>query len=480
MDNRKVLSSFAYKFFERLAVKGIGLVVSLLLARLLAPEVFGSLALINVFINLAQVFVQSGLGTALVQNKTADSKDYSTVFYISLAIASVAAIILCITAPLIADYYSSPELVQPLRVLTISLFFGSFNLVQTAKLQREMRFKEMMRCNLIATAVSGAVGIGMAWAGFGLWALVFYHLSQILMVSILMIHLAHWMPKMEFSVPRAKELMGFGWKMLVSSLITSIYQEITTLIIGKKYSKSDLAFYNRGQQIPHVLANTLDTSVQAVMLPVMSTVQEKKEQLINLLRTSIQMSIFMVAPVMIGTAVVASTLIPLLLTDKWNQSIPFLQCFCVAYVVMPIQSANLSLVKAMGRSDVYMKLEAIRRIIMLATLALTVLAFNSILAIVIGVMIGAWVDAIVICFATKTLIGYGPIKQFESIWRTVAASAVMAAVVYVIGMLPLSRILLLTLQVVCGAAIYVGLAFILKNPSAYRVLSIAKKMMHRQ
>ena len=234
MNKGKVISSLVFKFVERLAVKGIGLVIGIILARLLAPELFGLVAIISVFINLAQTFVQSGLGTALVQNRTADEKDYSTVFYLSTGIAVLMIAVLFAIAPLVGRYYDNAALIWPLRVYSFSLLFGALNSVQNAKLQREMQFRVMMRCNLIATIISGAIGVAAAFLGAGLWALVIYYFSNQVIVAVCMLVAQRWYPKWMFSVKRAKELFGFGWKMLVSALLCSLYNDIRSLIIGKK------------------------------------------------------------------------------------------------------------------------------------------------------------------------------------------------------------------------------------------------------
>lgn len=480
MSRQGVLSAFVFKFVERLAVKGIGLVISVILARLLEPSTFGLLAIITVFINLAQSFVTSGLGTALVQNRNTQQEDYSTVFYISFAIAVVATSLLFFCAPLVGKFYNNNALVWPLRVLALSLLFASLNSVQMAKLQREMRFREMMVCNLIATLLSGGAGVAAAFMGLGLWALVIYSLAGTVITSVCLFAVDGWYPKLVFSVTRAKELWGFGWKMLVSALLCSVYNDVRALIVGKKYSTEELAYYNKGQQFPDILSNTLDVSIQSVMLPVMSKVQDSKSALNSYMLRSMTLSTFVVAPVLLGLAAVGKTFFPLLLTEKWNQSIPLLMVFCVAYIFIPIRSSNLSLMKATGRSDVYMKIEAVRRIVMLVILLISIFCFNSVMAIALGFLISSAIDTGIVVACVNSLSGLGLLKQLAKLWKILLSGVVMAVIVYLMNGIPIMPILRLALQVATGAVIYIGSAYLLKIEPFFYGLGLLKKVLRKK
>ncbi len=479
MNQDRVASSFIFKFIERLAVKGIGLVISVLLARMLDPEVFGLLAIINVFVNLAQTFVQTGLGTALVQNRTTREDDYSTVFYLSFGIAAVLTAALWVAAPFIGSYYQSDLLVWPLRVMGLSLLFAAFNSVQTAKLQREMRFKVMMHCNLLATVISGALGLAAAWLGWGLWALVVYHLSHVVAVSLCMLAVEKWLPRWVFSWQRAKVFFGYGWKLLASGLLCSLYYDIRALIVGKRYSTADLAYYNKAQQYPDLIARTLNESIQAVMLPVMASAQEDQERLNRILLRSISSAMFVVVPSMLGLAAVSDTLIPLLLTDKWAACVPLLKIFCLGNLMIPLQSSNLSLLKATGRSDVYMKTEIVRRVVMIATLLVTVFVFDSVTAIAIGYAAGYWLDAWIIVAQVKKLTGVGFARQLAACWKTFLAAALMAAAVYPLGLLPLGGVAKLAVQVIAGVAVYGLTCLLTKNEALAQAKSIAAKFFKK-
>lgn len=479
MSGNRVASSLAFKFAERIAAKGLGLIISIVLAHLIAPEIHGLLAIVMVFVNLAQTFVDSGMATALVQNRDTAEDDYSTVFYVSLAIAAVMNVLLYFAAPLIAQLYESEMLISPLRVLALSLFFGAFNAIQTAKLQREMRFGTMMLCSLTGTVVSGVVGVTAALCGAGLWALVIYHMTNVIAVTVSMLAAEKWRPRLVFSGRRARELFGFGWKMLVSSLLTSLYGEIRTLVVGYRYTKTDLAYYNRGFQFPHVISSTLDVSIQSVMLPVMARAQEDRERLRRMLLQTLSASMFVVVPVMLGLAAVAQTLIPLLLGSQWVACIPMLCVFCFSDLVLPVKTTSLSLLKAIGRSDVYMKTELIRRIIMLIVLLVTVLCFDSVMAIAVGYALNSWLDAWIITRAVKGQIGVGWLRQMQAVWKTLLAGAAMFALVWLMNALALPVLFKLALQILTGAAAYLLFSLALRNDALRFLLGQLRGLLRR-
>ena len=302
MNKAKVIKSLIYKFIERFSVKSIGLVISIIQARLLAPEVFGQLSLLLVFTDLSLTVVDGGLNSALVQSKEVKERDYSTVFIITLGLTAVMIVLLYFAAPLIAGYYQSPALIMPLRIYSLSMFFSAFNSIQVARMQREMRFREMMYCSLAATLTAGTLGIAMASTGAGLWALVGYYFSHIAVTCIAMFCTDRWIPRGKFSKDSAKRLYGFGIKMLASSMITTIYNDIRPLIIGKKFSTADLGYYERGQRFSTTVSRNLDTAVQSVMFPVMAQAQDDKKQVRAMLRRAQTMGEFVIFPAMVGGA----------------------------------------------------------------------------------------------------------------------------------------------------------------------------------
>jgi len=475
MEKSKIILSLIYKFTERFAVKGLGFIISIVLARLLAPEMFGQVALLTVFTELSLIVIEGGLNTALVQSKQADDRDYSTVFYITLLLSVVMIALLQLIAPYIANYYGSIALTGPLRFYSFSLLLSSFNSIQVAKMQREMRFKEMMFCNLSATIISGIVGIIMAYRGFGLWALVIYYFAQIAISSLAMLFTLRWFPRSRFSMESARRLYGFGIKMLISSVISTLYANIRPLIIGRKFSTAALGYYDRGYRFSSTISLNLDTAVQSVMFPVLSKAQDDIPQFKAMLRRTKQLSSFVVFPAMLGMAAVAEPMVRLLLNEEWLPSVIFVQILCIAEMQVPITASNLLTLKSLGRSDIYAKQEVLRRILMLIVLVISVLAFDSVVAIAVGFMISAWIDAAFTSLPVKKLLGYSLKNQAKDLWKTAFAALVMALAVYAFGLIQMPLFIKLMLQIALGAAVYAFVNLLIKNESFSYISNVLRK-----
>lgn len=462
MSQGKVVSSLIYKSSERLLVKGLGLIISIILARLLSPTEFGQIALIMVFINLSIVLIDSGLNTALVQDKNTTNEDYSTVFYISFAIASIVIVILWLCAPYIGKYYNDDAIVLPLRVYSFSLLVHAGNAVLIAKMQREMRFKQMMWCNLIVSILSGTAGIAMAYAGLGIWALVNYYFLSALLLFILLSLVTRWHPIWFFSITRAKTLFSYGWKMLVSGFLCSIYNDLRALIIGKVYSPADLGYYNRGQQFPDIISHTIDNAIQSVMFPVMAKEQDDIGKIRMTLSRTISMGALIIMPLMFGLAAVAHPFIELLLTAKWLPCVVYMQWIAIGCSSVPLSRSCLVAIQSIGRSDIYMKLELVRRIAMLIVLMISVFCFNSVLAIAVGFAISSWLDYFIIIIPVKRLIGLDIKQQIKATYKIIFSSIFMAIIVFMIGQINLQPWLLLLIQVPVGLVLYLLACYLIK------------------
>lgn len=480
MNKKSVISSLAYKFLETFAVKGIGIIISVILARLITPEEFGQVAIMTVFINLSITFIQSGLNSALVQKKNIDDSDYSTVFYISISIAVLMVTILNLAAPIIAEFYDCFEIVTPLRLYAFSLLFGAFNSVQVAKLQREMRFKTMMYCNLASTIISGIIGLSAAFLGLGIWALIIYYFSNTVVSCFLMLFAVKWLPKLVFSVERAKSLFSYGWKMLFSAVLSSLYNDLRSLVIGKKFSSESLAFYDRGKQFPNIVSNTTDSAIQSVMFPTLAAAQDDRVQLKSMLRRTMTMGFFIIAPIVIGMAVVADNLVVILFGEQWIPAIAYMQIICIAEAHLPLTSSNLILVKAMGRSDLYMRFEIIRRIAMVIVLLISVFCFGSVKAIAIGYAISAWLDVCIVIIPMKKIIGYGFFEQIKDIWKIIFATIVMSVVAIAVGKIALPIYLSLIFKIIVGIFTYVILSIALRIEIFYYTIGIIKKSFFKK
>lgn len=471
----KVLSSLFWKLLERAGTQGIQFIVQIILARLLLPENYGTIALVTVFIAVANVFVQSGFNTALIQKKNADELDFSSVFYLSLFVAGIIYVILFFIAPLIAEFYNEQQLIPILRVLTLTLFFGAVNSIQSAVVSRAMQFKRFFYSSVGAMLASGIVGIVMANAGFGVWALVGQQLTSQLMVTVILWYTVAWRPKLVFSFERLKGLFSYGWKLLCSGLIDTIYNNVYSLVIGKVYNSQMLGYFNRGDQFPNLIVTNINGSIQSVMLPTLSANQDDRVRVKAMVRRSIVTSSFVIFPLMAGLAVVAEPLVKIVLTDKWLPCVPFLQLMCISYAFWPIHTANLQAINAVGRSDVFLKLEIIKKAI-------------GIIALCVGIPLGIYVmvglKAVTSLIATfinaypnRKLLNYSYKEQWKDIMPMLVLSLIMGAAVYSINFIKLNTSITLIIQIVVGVALYFGLAYLFKLESSRYIFDTIKELL---
>ena len=425
-----VITSLIWKFLERIGTQGVQFVVAIVLARLLAPADFGLIALVTVFIALANVFVQSGLNTALIQKKDADNLDFSTVFYASLAVAALLYGVLYVGAPLIADFYNGQtKLIPVIRVLGVILLMGAVNSVQEAYVARNMMFKKLFYRSICAIIPSGIFGVALAYLGYGIWALVGQQLMNSILICVIMWFTVKWRPQPVFSFARFRGLFSFGWKLLCSALLDTLYRNIRDLIIGKMFTPADLGFYNRGDQFPKIIIANINASIQSVLLPSLSSVQDDKSRLKSLARRSIKTSAFLILPMMAGLAAVAKPLTLVLLGEKWLPAVPFIQICCFSYAFWPIHTTNLSAINAIGRSDVFLKLEIIKKCYGLAILGLAIWLFRSPIGIAASAAVTAPLGSFVNAYPNKKLLNYGFIEQMKDFLPSFALAVIMGVCV---------------------------------------------------
>ncbi|MGO5275865.1 lipopolysaccharide biosynthesis protein [Holdemanella porci] len=478
MEGNFIFTNFFWRFAERCGAQGVKLVVELVLARILLPEDYGLIALVTVFIQILNVFVDSGLGNALIQKKDADDLDFSTVFYFNIAWCLILYLFLFASAPFFASFYGKSQLTPVLRVLGLQVIISGIKNVQQAYVSRTMQFKRFFYATLAGTLGAAVIGIIMAYQGFGVWALVCQQLFNVLVDTAVLWITVKWRPKKMFSFVRLKELFNYGWKLLASSLLDTIYTEIRQLIIGKLYSSSDLAFYNRGMQFPNLIVTNINTSIDSVLLPTMSKEQDNKERVKKMTRRSIQVSTYIMAPLMIGLACCASNVVTLILTEKWLPSVLFLQIFCITYMFYPIHTANLNAIKAMGRSDLFLKLEIWKKVIGMILLLSTM--FISIEAMAYSLLISTLASMIINSWPNKKLLNYSFLEQMKDIFPSIFIAIGMGVVVYLIGLLHISTLLLLLIQVICGGIIYLLGSSLLKLEPYVFLVGIIKPMIQKR
>ncbi len=474
----KTLSGLLWRFAERCGAQGVGFVVSVVLARLLAPEDYGKIAMVTVFMTLGQTFAESGLGSALIQKKDADDLDFSTVFFANLALGCAVYGLLFFTAPLVAAFYEKPELAPVVRVLGFSVILSSLKNVQQAYVSRQMLFRRFFFATLGGTAVSAAVGIAMAARGFGVWALVTQQLVNAAADTLLLWLTVGWGPKRTFSLRRLRALYAFGGRLLVSALVNTLYIDIRQLIIGKLYDASALAYYNRGQSLPSFAAANINSSLDSVLLPVMARAQDDPERLRAVTRRAIRCAAFLLWPVMLGLAAAAEPLVRLLLTEKWSFCVPYLRIFCVVYALQPVQTANLNAVKALGRSDLFLRLELVKKSLGLGILLLCVR--HGVMAIAASSLAAALLAHLLNSYPNKRLLGYGYLAQLRDILPYAALSLGMGAAVRALVLLGLPDPILLPLQITVGAAIYLLGARLLRLEAYTYTLQVARELLKKR
>ena len=457
----KVARGVFWVLLEKFGVQLAHFVVTLVLARLLTPNDYGTVALLSIFISLSNLLVDCGFGKALVQKKKATQTDYNSVFYLSMAIALALYGILFFGAPFVARFYRVPELTLMLRILALSLIFHSINGVQNVELNRKMLFKLSFRVSWARVIVSSVTGVTLAFVGLGPWALVYASLAGGITGVIARQLVIRWRPSLTFSWDSIRELFRFGWKMAAASFLTKAYNELYGLLIGRFYTRADLAFVKKGAHIPKMLGSTADGTLSRVSFSALVRLQDDPKRLRNAMRRMITCSTFVMFPLMACLGLVAEPLIGLLYGEKWLPAAPYVQVTCFAMAFKPFDSINLQAINARGRSDIFLKLIVFRRIIGLVVMAVALP--KGILTFLVSSAIALGPFGIVInSLPNRRLLKYSILMQLRDVLPSLLLTAVMAAFILCAGRLPISGKVLLFPQVVLGLAIYAALAVALR------------------
>lgn len=475
--NNKVFSNFMWRFAERCGAQIVTFIVSVFLARILSAEDYGKIALITVFTVILQVFVDSGLGTALIQKKDADDLDFSSVFYFNLVICILLYLGMFIAAPLIAKFYNDISLTPVIRVISITILISGVKGIQQSYVSRNMLFKRFFYATIGGTIFSAFFGISLAYLGCGIWALVAQQLSNTIIDTLILWITVKWRPKRMFSWTRLKGLLSFGWKLLASTLLDTVYTNIRSLVIGKMYSSSDLAFYNQGEKFPSVIVNNINASISSVLLPTLANEQDNCERVKNMTRRAIKTSTYIMAPLMMGLLFCAEPLTRLILTEKWLPCVPFLQIFCITYMFYPIHTANLNAIQAMGRSDLFLKLEIAKKVVGIILLISTM--WFGVMAMTYSLLISALTSMLINSWPNKELLNYSFKEQMLDIFPSIIIAFVMGLVVSIISLFDFSTVLTLTIQIPLGAVIYIFESKLFHLDSFEYLLGILKSLFIR-
>jgi len=449
---KKAINGVAWSAVERFSVQGLQFLMGLVLARLLLPSDYGLVGMLAIFLAISQTFVDSGFSTALIQKKNRTETDYSTTFFFNIGVGLFFYLILFFTAPLIADFYNIPELISLTQVIGINVFITSLAVVQRAKLTIKLDFKTQAKASFSSVFIGGCVGITMAYKGYGVWALVVQSLLRNGLNTLFLWILSKWRPKAVFSKASFKELFSFGSKLLGAGLLDTIYRNIYLIIIGKIFNARELGFYTRAQQFQQLPSQNITGIIQRVAFPVLSSIQDDDEKLLKAYSSFIRLSAFVVFPLMIGLAVVAEPLIRLVLTEKWMPTVPLLQLLCIAGMLYPVHAINLNILNVKGRSDLFLKLEVIKKI--LVTFAILITFSFGVKAMVIGQIFTSFIAFFINTHYSSKLINYGAWEQIKDLLPIALITLLMAIGVYMATLIAGSDVSKLLIGIVVGIIIY--------------------------
>ncbi len=473
----EIVSSVVWKILERGGNAVVQMVVQVVMARLLAPEQFGALAIMLVFVNLGNVVVQSGLNTALVQAPEADDDDFSTVFWMSLAVSLALYVLVFASAPAIAGFYAMPGLTWPLRALALLFLVNALNSVQVARVTRDLEMRKVFRSTMAAVAASAAAGIGLALAGAGLWALVAQQLAyQVASCAALFLQV-DWRPRLVFRRDRARALFGFGWRLLASGLLEQGYQSLSDLIIGGRFSASALGLVSQGKRYPQAVGSMLDGAIQPVMLSAVSRVQDDVAQVRRLVRRALKTSTFLIVPAMSAFACCAPSLVPALLGGQWADAVPFLQVYCLVYALLPIHTTNLQALNGMGRSDLFLRLELVKKAYGVASVLFCAFALGDVHLLVASYLVTGVIGTFVNSWPNKRIIGYSYAEQVRDIAPAFLLSAAAAAPALAVGALGLGAWVTVLLQCAAFSITYLGLSALLRLEELSYIVSTARDLL---
>lgn len=464
MANTKLfINNLMWKFLERCGSQGVTIIVTILLARLIEPSAFGVMSIIYVFTAILTVFIDSGLGIALIQKKEADDIDFSSVFYFNVLFGLFLYFFLFFVAPYIASFYNMPGLTNLLRVASLVLIVSGLRNVQQAYVSRMMIFKKYFYSTLIGVLTSAIIALLLAYSSYGVWALVWQNIVNMAVSTTMLWIFVKWRPKPLFSLKRLIRLVSFGWKLLVTGLLDILYDNIRALIIGKLYRTNDLAFYNMGTQVPYGLVNNINASIDSVLLPAVSAEQDDIEQVKRMARRAIITSTYIMAPVMLSLAIIADNFVFLILTDKWEGCIPFLRIFCIVFMFYPINSANINVIKALGRSDIILRIEVLKKVIGIGMILITM--WISPLAMAVGMLICALMNQLINSWPNRKLLNYSYKEQLRDILPNLLLAIVIAVVIAAISLLGMSRLLIFICQIIVAITLFLVLSNLFKLDS---------------
>lgn len=470
---QKTKIGMLWNVFEKITVQGIGFLLNIILARLLTPHDYGTIGMLTIFLTFSNVFIDSGFSRALIQRQNRTEKDFSTTLIFNFLMSCILYLLLFFASPSIAKFYQTPELLSLQRVFFLVIIFNSLSVVQSAKLQIAINFKKIAIINSLTTLLAGIVGIIGAYNGLGPWSLVIQSLAKSFISSVLFWLLGKWIPKTGFSKESFKNLFGFGSKLLISGLLSTTITNLNNLIIGKVYTPSSLGFYSRAQQFPDLLSGTLISVLNNATFPLMSTLQKEKEELVSVLKKFIKINSMFVFPIMTGLAVLSKSLILVLLGEKWSFASDLLFWLCFSNMFLAHNTLNMNVLNAIGRSDLFLKVDCVKIPFILITMAITFPI--SLKAVVIGKAVSCLIYFFINAYIPGKLFGFGPLKQLACSWKYIVSTIIMAFCVHLVDIIIVSNIISLIVGILMGVLIYTIMILLLRDDEALKIIGKFRK-----
>lgn len=467
MKSNTAFSNFIWRFLERWGAQGVSLILSIILARLLDPEVYGIVAIVAILSAFLEYFIDGGLNGALIQKKDADDLDFSSVFFVNMIICVVLYGFVFFFAPVFASFYDMPLLVPMVRVQGLTILVSGVKSIQIAYVSKKMQFKKFFYSTLGGTLGGAILGLFLAFKGYGAWAIIWLGVFNNTVDTIILWFTVKWRPKFIFSIQRVKSLFMFGWKLLIYNLVNKGYAELKQLLIGRIYTPTDLAFYNKGVKFPKLIHDNTDSAMGNILFPMMSNIQDSIADIKQAVRRVNTLSVYIVSPLVIGLGVCATPIVAILLTEKWLPCVPYMQVFCATYAFGGIYISNENVIKALGQGNRLLKLQFF--IVAQKTIVLIIALQFGVFAVAVGALISLLISHFIICWPSKKLIDYSYFEQLKDMLPYLALSVIMGGIVYCVSFFHLSYWLTLLIQVALGMAIYIGLSVLIK-PEAYRYL----------
>lgn len=475
---KKTVKGSIWSFADNLLNVGIQFLVSLVLARILTPHEYGLIGIITIFIAVFNSIVDSGFSSALIRKKEARDIDYNTIFFFNLVLSILLFVLLYIGAPYIGSFFNEPQLVALSRVMGLIVIINAFAIIQRTILVKRIDFKTQTKVSFIASVSSGIIGIAMAMSGFGVWSLVGQQLSYKLLSTVFLWLYGRWFPKLQFSIASFKELFGFGWKLLVSGLIDTVWRQIYQVVIGKCYSSATLGQYTRAEQFVSLCSSNLNVVVSRVTYPVLSSIQDDRDRLKAAYRRIIRLSMLVTFVLVLGLGAVARPMVLVLIGEQWLPCVPILQIICFSYMMYPLHALNLNMLQVQGRSDLFLKLEIYKKILGIGPVLLGI--FINIYWMLIGGVLTGFFAYYLNAYYSGPFLKYGVWQQVKDVLPSFGVALTMAVIVFGIGYLPWSPFLLLPLQIVVGAVITVTLCHLFKLEEYIELKNIALAFLNKK